>query len=209
MSVNYQNDTSFFMCLNIAGTGMNRSAINSWFSVVPAAKFRFINDPEVLDDNLNLKTVLDIYPGVKTIAIVSNPWARVKYMWDCLNDMKTANPMMQLAQDVPQTDFESFVRAIPSMTTNVAGTRWFAPITPQVDWVKYTDDNGVEHKVDYILKNENLEEGFQAIKDYFLSDMPLPATEATPDYRDFYTGETKQIVADIFARDIAEFGYVF
>lgn len=207
MSVNYQNDSSFFMCLNVAGSGFNKSALSEWFSNTLSARFRFIDDPELLSTASNLKNVLDVYPGVKTIAIVSNPWARLKYAWNCISETKETDPNDPLSAAVSATTFEEFINNLESYT--IENFQWYKTTTPQIDWLKYVDENNVEHKVDYILRQEHLEEDFQIIKDYFLTNNPILGLEPSVEYKDDYTDDMKNKVASLFAADIAEFGYTF
>lgn len=202
MTINYQNDNRFFTCLNVPASGVNRDAINQWFSSLSVARFRFINDPEILDDNSDLKTVLDVYPGVKTIAIVANPWSRVRYAWQCVTELKNTQPTSELAQLFPEQTFEDFVKSLPNHTSHRL-------LQPQINFIKYTDSNGVEHTADYILHQETLNEDFSVIRDYFMDDVQLFGIENFPEYKNEYTEEMKNIVATLFSADIAEFGYEF
>lgn len=202
MVTNYQTDSGFFICLNVPASGVNRDAIIQWFSRVSVARFRFILDPELLEDNADLKTVIDIYPGVKTIAIVSNPWARVRYAWKCITELKEITPNNDLAQLFTEKTFEEFVKVLPNHASNIL-------LQPQINFIRYTDDTGVEHTVDYILRQETLNEDFSVIRDYFLDSNPLSDIESFPEYKNDYTEETKLIVANLFSKDIEEFRYEF
>ena len=58
--------------------------------------------------------------------------------------------------------------------------------------------------VDYIMKFETLEEDFEYIQKRLDCFIPLPKKNTTQHkiYRDYYTDKSKQIVAEIFAKDI-------
>ena len=202
MTINYQNDGGFFTCLNVPASGVNRDAISQWFSSLSVARFRFINDPEILDNNADLKAVLDLYPGVKTIAIVANPWSRIRYAWQCINDARDIQETTELTQMFTQETFEEFVKALPNHSSHRL-------LQPQVNFIKYTDDTGI-HSADYILHQENLDQDFTVIKEYFWhTESPLFGIEEFPEYKEEYTEEMKNIVATLFSADIAEFGYEF
>jgi len=79
---------------------------------------------------------------------------------------------------------------------------------PQTYWLR---DHTDEINLDYIIRFENLYEEFKEVAEIIGVDPELPHLNATKksNYQDFYDTETKQIVADWFEDDIANFGYTF
>lgn len=79
-------------------------------------------------------------------------------------------------------------------------TRW-APYT-QVEFVK---------NVNFVGRYEHLEDDFFTISKCLNVDMKLPHLNKSvhPNYRDYYTDDTRQWVAEHFRSDIEAFGYEF
>jgi len=181
------------------------TCVKFWFANSSIAKFRYIRDTEVETEFWGAGQVQDIYPGIKTISIVVNPWARMRYAYTQLCKMKeTENkPYLDLLH---LTSFEDFINSLPTMqpTDNF----WFTLATPMCKWFNYTQDGELK-TVDYILRDRTLTEDFQTLQDYFCTDITLEVPKKLPSYKKFYNKKTKEIVATIFKEDIDRFDYKF
>jgi len=113
-------------------------------------------------------------------AIVRNPWDRVvsAYHYHKCKD-RQGN----------EVDFDTFVK-----------TDMRAANRPQH---KYMSDDTL------VLKLENIEQEFQQIQEYFNVWEPLPIKNSSKHkhYTEYYTDETRQIVADRFKTDIERYKY--
>lgn len=78
----------------------------------------------------------------------------------------------------------------------------------QSNWVYDMNDTMV---VDYVGRYESLEADFDEIKRHLGLDLPLPHLNKTEhrDYRSYYSPETRDLVADLWAVDVENFGYSF
>jgi Sulfotransferase family len=105
------------------------------------------------------------------------------------------------------TNFEEFLFNCTDIIGDVDGKRSF--MYNQVDYV--TDENG-EIIVDFVGKYENLEQDVSAVlKALQLEDRPLPHVNKSHHghYSEYYTEETKKLVAERYSRDIKFFEYQF
>ena len=204
MSLTYKTDTSFFSYIAPIGTNPNLYAIFKWFQDVDQAKFRFIKDIDIEYQKMTLKEVDDLYPDVKIIAVVNNPWARVYRFYKDFSENSGRNSIEKLIEvhDFKLDSFESFVLNLPNAKKNPDS--WFGPITPQCEWVQYGD-----RQADFLFKEESLEEDFKVIQDYFCTNIPLTLRHGTVDYKEHFTTEMKQVVEELFKADIEKFGYSF
>jgi hypothetical protein len=181
------------------------TCVKFWFNKNHTAKFRYIRDTEVETEFWNAGQVQDIYPGIKTISIVINPWARMRYAYIQLCEMKEKgnDPYIELLQ---LTSFEEFINSLPKMQPT--DKFWFTLATPMSRWLDYTEDDELK-TVDYILKDNTIATDFQALQDYFCSDITLELPKKLPSYKKFYNKQTKEIVASVFKEDIERFDYKF
>lgn len=203
MNLTYKSDSSFFMYVKPPGTYVGVNILRRWFQESPSAKFRLIVDKELDDNFSNLKEISEFYPGIKTFAVVVNPWARIKIIYDDLSRIES--PISHMAG----CDFELFISKLSDIETNTNWPFSFSPLASQVDWLEYIDSAGNLQTVDYVLKSENLEQEFKVIQDYFICHTPLDSAVEIPNYRDCYNDRTRSIVAEYFKKDIERFNYEF
>lgn len=74
----------------------------------------------------------------------------------------------------------------------------------------FLDGDAGEELVDFVGRFETLEADFQTIcaKIGVKAELPfLNASKRRKDWRSYYTDETRDLVADLFAQDIERFGY--
>lgn len=203
----YKTDDSFFTCLVTPGN-LHRLAIFKWFENISQAKFRFIRDQEIETEYFNLQQIDDIYPGIKTIAVVTNPWRRAVQSYTDTCKFRAEN------RDIPATVFDfnldNFDSFVYSLTTLPSSSKyWFTPTTPQVDWLQYKQEDNTTKEVDFILRAEKIDEDFKIIQNYFCTDTPLILKDKVVPYRKFYNQETRDIISNLAAADIKRFGYKF
>jgi hypothetical protein len=205
-SLTYKNDDSFFTTV-IPPFVFYGSTVKRWFSQNTAAKFRYIRDMELEKEFWNIEQVNDMYPGIKTISVVVNPWKRMYYAYTQLCKMKSSGDTSYLDISILKLDsFDDFINSLPTMEP--IDSYWFTLATPLSKWFDYAED-GRGKTVDYILKDSTIKEDFQSLQDYFCTDTPLDLPKKLPSYKKFYNKQTKAIVADIFREDIERFGYKF
>lgn len=205
--MNYKTDNSFFTTVFPPFVYYGWS-VKSWLLQDEHAKYRYIRDYEAEQEFWNIEQINEIYSGIKTIAIVVNPWARMYYAYQQLRVMKeTQNTQVVDLTNIPLDNFSSFVNSLPSMPTTI-GDFWFSLTTPVCKWIDYERDGEII-TADYVIKDKTFEEDFKRIQEYFCSAVSLDMPKKLPSYKRFYTKKTKDIVADLFKEDIDRFGYEF
>lgn len=203
-NLTYKNDDSFFMHVVIPGNPHRYSLFN-WFESTDNCKYRFIRDTEIEENYWSIDQIHNVYPGIKTIAIVFNPYARAKFAYDQICGFKQAGDQRKIPANTFEFNLNSFEDFI--LSYDEAGPSeqyWYNMTTCQVDWL-YKGG----YSPDYILKAENIVEDMKVINDYFISDKILELRDEIPDYKDIYSAKTKAIIEKLFADDFKAFGYKF
>lgn len=133
-----------------------------------------------------------------TFTLVRNPWDRMVSYYHWLRAQHFDHPVVQLAQ---AETFEGFLR---DRGTQVAQHKW-----PSSQYM--TDAQGVERCSLYI-RLEHFAEDAKPLIQHLGFDVSLPTQNASArarDFREYYSDETRDIIAACCAEDIARFGYAF
>jgi hypothetical protein len=208
MELNYNEDFSLFIGIRVPGQLLYPNIIE-WFNNNEDSSYRLIFDSEFHEDNADYKTCASVYEDVKTFAVVSNPWARVKLMYLQLFEEKEVN--QELGSHFNFESFEKFVLTWPSTPIK---NKWFLLTDPQVNWIRYKDEENNYKYVDYIIRQEHIKEDFKPLQDYFtnnreLSIRNLDLFNKINDYKLDYNTEMKNHIATIFETDCDIFKYTF
>lgn len=162
-----------------------------------------------------LRSVLRREPelaGYWTFGFVRNPWARMVSWWSMIRDYQArADAGGAYAIDwMKQVPFPRAVAAMPDFDTFIAKApeEWEVFRRPQVRWL-----TSPTRRADFVGRTETLADDIRAVFARF--DLPVPDqlptanTSRHADYHDYYTATTRERVGEIFAPDIATFGYEF
>jgi len=186
--------------VHVPRTGMAmKKIISDWlkpnFTVVD-------NDPWMVD-HPNLQMVRDRIPTGKTISIVRNPWQRVYSLYrkvakegywldwnnQTLLDLKPINEWV--------ADYCN-----PDVTFNFP--RWFTRFTNQIDFLNYDND-----WVDFIIKAEELETGFEPVREYLECYIPLPGLSGYDhwEFKKYFNDASIRAIKKVHERDVDFFKY--
>ena len=133
-----------------------------------------------------------------TFTLVRNPWDRMVSYYHWLRDQDFAHPAVTLAK---AQDFSGFLRDPDTQRV-------------QQDWpaARYmTDVQGVE-RCDLYIRLEHFEADVAPLAAHLGFDLSLPRvnrSDRAARFQDYYTDETRQIVARCCAIDIKRFDYRF
>ena len=133
-------------------------------------------------------------------AFVRNPWDRLVSWYHMCMQVTTPNPFsLYVRQHAP-----TFGDFITRTTTGIAART----TRNQVDYL--TGDGG-EVIVDFVGRYERLQADLDEVGGRLGIPAALPHLNRSShrDYREYYTDETRDIVAARFARDLAQFDYRF
>ena len=205
----YKDDNSFFNFIPIIKVPTGKRELHEWLLDHESSRFRFILDREADDDFLNMKQREELYPGIKSIAIVTNPWKRALISY---NDLRikfeeTKNPRLEIYK---LETFESYLNQtfynlkLKDFMPDV----WFDFTTQQIDWLTY-NSNGNVKKAKYILRLEHINDDLKPLQDYFLNSRTLDVFDPNLDYREYYNNRSIDLIANLFKDDIKTFGYDF
>ena len=150
--------------------------------------------------------------GYWSFGFVRNPWARMVSWWSFISDYqaRAAAGSSGASAWLGKTSFRQSIAAMPDFDTFIAKApaEWAVFRRPQVRWL-----TSRTRRVDFVGRTETLSADIRAVFARFDMRLPdeLPRTHASShtDYRDYYTDATRARVGEIFASDIATFGYEF
>lgn len=187
-------------------------------STIDAMMDREVPDVRSIDvaRHAPLRRVLSVEPALRSYwicGLVRNPWERMVSWWamvcevrmraeagdpECLYRMKV-NPNFW----EPVCQYDNFETFLARGTEEVPRLR-----RPQVDYLRTKD-----RRVDFIGRMERFDADVGVIRSHLdlsrLADLPNENTSAHGDYRDYYAPSTRAFVGQVFAKDIAAFGYTF
>ena len=139
-------------------------------------------------------------------AFVRNPWDRAVSAYTFYKTRKSDNIKRwgeKHLADYP--DFESFVKGYLNPETIYTSKKAF--------WPQYVFicDEALVSQVDFLGYFEHLERDFKRVQERLGVSANLLHINASPrtDYREYYTSETRDIIADLYRKDIELFGYDF
>ncbi len=141
----------------------------------------------------------EIFQSYFKFTIVRNPWDKAVSQWCYLSQRPDLQAYLGLSADAPLAEY-----------LEAAALSDHVQVMPQVDFIR---DDKDQLLVDMIGRFETLGQDAQIIfQKLGLEDAALPHTTRSsrrPDYRPYYDDGTRQRVGDLYARDIAAFGYEF
>jgi hypothetical protein len=142
-----------------------------------------------------------------SFGFVRNPYERLvsAFIWDS----HPSNPIEQ--KSLTQRDFSNFVKNFVLCENKFSFFRW-SHVMPYFDTrAKLFNDQG-DQRVSLIGRFENLQEDFNiACRKMNIQSQELSHKHKShhEHYTEYYDDETKQIVAEKYAKDIEHFGYEF
>ncbi len=169
-----------------------------------------------LPKHAHLGGILKAEPALSDYFIfgfVRNPWDRMVSWWSMIQDAKTnadaghggavdrlrTNRFMR----VVATRYEGFENFVMQGPEDLPRLR-----TPQLRFLTTR-----QRQADFIGRTEELELGVRSVFDHLglpVGDVPRANASSTRGpYQDFYTEKTRRRVGEVYAEDVAAFGYEF
>lgn len=134
-----------------------------------------------------------------TFTLVRNPWDRMVSYYHWLQDQDFVHPAVALAK---RLDFSGFI--------NDAQTEAAMRAAP---YGRYMQDQSGTERCDLFIRLEHLQDDIAPLEDHLgfsLGDIPVVnSSKRDADYRSYYSDADVDVLADICAKDIRRFGYVF
>lgn len=150
-------------------------------------------------------------------AIVRNPWDRLlsDYNYQRKKSRPDATKLFVFAHDGAKRRFGAWIRAVLSDPHRYDPGAWGGDVSaglhrwsPQLDWISL--DGRIA--VDRVLRLERLADDFPSVAETLglrCRRLPRRNRRLHWHYSWYYDDETRDLVADYYARDIAAFGYRF
>ncbi len=142
---------------------------------------------------------------------VRNPWARMVSWWAMIDNARIAAEAGNEAQIARFENYSEW-KAVRGFTFEEFVTRG-ADEVAQIARPQLVLLTSGDRRPDFIGRAENMVDDFNVARERFglrpKDAMPHKHKGTHGHYRDYYTPETRQRVADLFAVDIDEFGYEF
>jgi len=218
LNATYKTDDSFFIVLAPQESSYSSWPVQRWLSQTDSAKFRLIKDEEVDADRLTMEQVQDIYPGIASIGVTINPWARVVQKFWALSRLSKAGKELAktLFPSVDLTDFESLINTAFVDTAIVENelvqNQYVHIFFPQLKWLSYDSSEGKKY-CDFIIRGEYAKKDVKPLVDYFMINEkkadPIDFNQPLVDYKPYYSSKNKKIISKYFAEDIDYFKYKF
>jgi hypothetical protein len=139
---------------------------------------------EAFNNKFSVPEVKNLYPGIMTITTAVNPWTKVFRTYKHL-----------LLTNQIRLSINEFVSTLDK--SSIAAKNFS-------DYLGTSKD-----RVDFILRDEYIEEDFLKVSDYFDStDVPIVFDKKEYNHRDkFYNQQSIEIIEHLFKSDIDYFGY--
>lgn len=147
-----------------------------------------------IDGILSVEEIAQMF----TFTLVRNPWDRVVSYYHWLQDQSFDHPAVRLAQSMP---FDRFLRA-PLVRQSLQQSPARA----------YMQDATGTERCRLYIRIEHFAQDAAPLMDHLGFSLVLPhlnPSDRAADHRGYYTTETRTIVAELCAEDIARFGYGF
>jgi hypothetical protein len=198
LDITYQNDLSFFTYITVLDVSDFCPSIVRWFEKEPNAQFRIVVDKEADSDFISYSSMQELYPGIRVIATVTNPWRRLVNIYEVLKQLNQERRLLETIKDIDFSNF-TFESFLTQLDTNIY--KWFNFSTLQSKWIDESND------FLYIVRDDFFEEDFKVLREYFKSDLPVDFKLTS--YKEYYTEETKKFVEDLFKSDIERFQFKY
>jgi hypothetical protein len=197
-NIDYKTDVSFFGYITVLDVSSFHETIVKWMETEPNSQFRLLVDKQADDDYVSFSAIQDLYPGIRVIATITNPWRRIVNIYTVLKRLNEDQELLDIIKNINFVNFtfESFLGQLKTDTG-----KWFTAATPQIEWIKGAND------LLYIVRDDYIEEDFKVIQNYFKSDMPI--TVELTSYKEYYTEDTKKFVEELFKEDIERFDFKY
>jgi len=147
----------------------------------------------------------EMYPKDVFLIIVRNPWHRMVSMYFYWVRNYENNNMFKSILDLNEIPtFTEFIKILPKIPEK-KGSGWGLSTHFSILKAKAED-------FDVVIKLEEIDEKFKQIQDILGAKIPLPHKnkgDYEGSYQQYYTDETRDLIAEYFKYEIDTFGYTF
>ena len=211
MIVSYEHNFIFVHIFRTAGRSFTKALKQKGLEEIPGQTHRH-------HTALEIKALVgdECWNESFTFAVIRNPWERLLSQY--LYHNQTIRQFKARHGQKPTKVARRTQRNMRKFRNFDAFIHWFAMKEEVNEWTRHKltqseflfDDSG-EQLVDYIMRFENLEPDTRVLEEKLGFEIDLPFINYQPHrhYSEYYTDETRDIVADVCRHEIEQFGYTW
>jgi len=182
--------------------GLPKCGLESIDNFCKINELKAIDISSVYFSSKNIEDYRKLFPKYIFFIIVRNPWHRIVSMYFYWIRSYETNNMFKIALNLDKIPtFTEFIKLLP----NIKSPGWGLS-------THFTIFNAKAEDFDIVIKLEEIDEKFKQIQDILGTKIPLPHRnkgDYEGSYQQYYTDETRDLVAGYFKYEIDTFGYTF
>lgn len=174
----------YYTLFTVPGNSEHARVIDEWMRHNPSTRFQYILDRELIGKTYNLKLTKTLYPGVKVLATVINPWSRFYKLYTQLNSLIDINTVTHVLcnnihSKLRTTQFESI----------------------------FFESEGFE--LDFVFRSECIDKDFNNFKNHLTDkSIPIQFKNFNFDHKHLFDKKSQDIIREIYRKDFEYFNYI-
>jgi hypothetical protein len=175
---------NFYHLLSIPENNDYSRLIDEWFRNNSTTRFQYVLDREFLGKSYNLSTIKNLYPTIKVLTIVINPWTRFYRLFKSVKTSFEINAFIYLIHK--------------NKDSNLRKTQFDLMFS-----------NGECEILDFYLRSEFIESDFETFKNSINSDdYPINFKTFNFNHKHLFNKQSQDIIREMYQKDFEYFNYI-
>jgi hypothetical protein len=170
--------------MSIPGNNDYSKIVDQWMRNDANTRFQYVLDREFLGKTYNLSLIKTLYPGVKVLTIVVNPWTRF---------------------------YRDFLSLKVNSDLNLHTHMIYKSKNSKIKKTQYDliFSNSLEHNLDFFFRSEHIEKDFQNFKSSLDNESnPIQFNKVALDHKNLFNAQSQEIIREIYQKDFEYFDYI-